>query len=89
MALHTRTHPEPVDGCFGCKAIGVGVQALQIRHGADPTRRVPVVREVGPTRGTVGGYHIRALGRPAGRDRPARRDRHQGQGHRDRMRGHT
>jgi hypothetical protein len=57
MALHSRTHPEPVDGCYGCKVIGVGVQALQIRHGADPTRRVPVVREVGPTRGTVGGYH--------------------------------
>lgn len=23
MALHQRTHPQPVDGCFGCKAIGI------------------------------------------------------------------
>ena len=23
MALHQLTHPEPVDGCFGCKVIGL------------------------------------------------------------------
>lgn len=23
MALHQRTHPVPVDGCFGCKVIGL------------------------------------------------------------------
>jgi len=23
MALHERTHPAPVDGCFGCKVIGL------------------------------------------------------------------
>lgn len=23
MALHHRTHPEPVEGCFGCKAAGI------------------------------------------------------------------
>lgn len=23
MALHQRTHPVPVDGCFGCKVIGI------------------------------------------------------------------
>lgn len=23
MALHERTHPVPVDGCFGCKIIGL------------------------------------------------------------------
>lgn len=40
MALHERTHPEPVDGCFGCKAIGVGVDTGKtvrtIRHPATP-----------------------------------------------------
>jgi hypothetical protein len=25
MALHLRTHPTPVDGCFGCKALSVSV----------------------------------------------------------------
>lgn len=24
MALHRRTHPTPVPGCFGCRVIGVG-----------------------------------------------------------------
>lgn len=25
MALHLRTHPEPVEGCFGCKAASVSI----------------------------------------------------------------
>lgn len=25
MGLHLRTHPEPVDGCFGCRAMGVSI----------------------------------------------------------------
>ena len=24
MALHTDHHPQPVDGCFGCKVLGIG-----------------------------------------------------------------
>jgi hypothetical protein len=26
MALHQQTHPEYVEGCFGCKAIGTAFQ---------------------------------------------------------------
>lgn len=57
MALHQRTHPTPVDGCFGCHVVGVGVQTLQIRHGPDPTRRVPIVADRGPSGGRETGHH--------------------------------
>ena len=57
MANHRDTHPQDVEGCFGCKALGLGVQTLKIRHGADPTRKVPVIREEGRSAGTVGGFH--------------------------------
>lgn len=59
MANHRDTHPVDVEGCFGCKALGVSVATLRIRHGADPVERVPVVREEGRLAGTVGGYHAK------------------------------
>lgn len=57
MASHRWKHPEPVDGCFGCKALGVGVQTLRSRYGPDPVRRMPVVADDGPLRGRPTGYH--------------------------------
>lgn len=58
MPLHRRkTHPEPVDGCFGCRVAGVGVQTQLIRQGADAVKKTPVVLDEGPRRGKVGGYH--------------------------------
>jgi len=57
MANHRNTHPDPVEGCFGCKALGIGVQTLQSRHGADPVQRVPVVADDGPRRGRPTGHH--------------------------------
>lgn len=34
MALHHETHPEPVDGCYGCKLVG-----LQVAPSAMPSRK--------------------------------------------------
>lgn len=57
MADHRRTHPDPVDGCFGCKALTVGVATLRSRHGVDPVQRIQVMAEDGPFRGRVTGHH--------------------------------
>lgn len=58
---HRDVHPVDVADCWQCR-MGVGrrssVAATQrIRHGADPTRRHDVIRDDGPLRGTVGGWH--------------------------------
>lgn len=53
---HRERHPAPVDGCDLCRWASVGVAGHRIRQGADPVRRVPVTREEGPLRGTVGGH---------------------------------
>ena len=55
MANHRDTHPTDVDGCFGCKALGVGYQGLQSRQGADPVQVVPVRGDVDGRR--VGEQH--------------------------------
>ena len=52
---HRESHPEPVEGCFGCQTLNVGVQTLQIKHGKNPIHNVPVIGEEGPRAGkTVG-----------------------------------
>ena len=28
MGIHLRTHPRPVDGCFGCKALGLTIYGV-------------------------------------------------------------
>lgn len=55
MANHRDHHPTPQPDCFGCRALGIGFQGLQSRHGADPVRLRPVVGEEGARAGrTVG-----------------------------------
>jgi hypothetical protein len=57
---HLDHHPEPVEGCFGCKVLGIGWQGKQSAAGgrrADPVERQPVVADDGPSRGRVVGAH--------------------------------
>jgi hypothetical protein len=61
---HRDSHPEPVDGCFGCRTLDVGVQTLQIKHGANPVQRVPVIADDGARAGqTVGKQDVHWDGR--------------------------
>ncbi len=65
---HTDRHPQPVDGCFGCKVDGIGYQGHMsrahdrtlIRQGVrpDPTRHHPVTADDGARRGQVVGKHV-------------------------------
>lgn len=56
----SRQRPHGPDcGCFGCHVGSLAVATKKIRHGADPVERVPVIREVGPLAGTVGGFHTK------------------------------
>jgi len=55
---HRVSHPEPVEGCFGCKVRNVGVQTLQIKHGKNPVQRVPVIADEGPRAGRAVGRHV-------------------------------
>lgn len=54
---HIESHPQPVEGCFGCRVSGVGVQTLQMRHGKDPVQKIPVVGDDGPRAGRTVGRH--------------------------------
>jgi hypothetical protein len=57
MADHRLAHPEPVDGCFGCRVLGIGFQGLQSRYGSDPVETKPVVGDEGSRSGRVMGEH--------------------------------
>jgi hypothetical protein len=54
---HLLSHPSPVPGCFGCKTLNVGVQTLQIKYGANPIQKVPVVADDGKRAGSKVGFH--------------------------------
>lgn len=57
MAHHRVAHPVDVEGCFGCRCLGIGYQGLQSRQGADPVQSVPVRADTGPAAGTTVGTH--------------------------------
>ena len=54
---HLITHPSPVAGCFGCKAISIGFQGLQSRQGKNPIQQVPVIADDGKRAGRPVGLH--------------------------------
>ena len=53
---HRSKHPEPVDDCFGCKALTIGWQGLKSSED-DPMRAVPVIAEEGVRGGKKIGTH--------------------------------
>ena len=54
---HRDKHPNPVEGCFGCKVQNVGVQTLQIKHGKNPVQQGPVIADDGKRAGKPVGFH--------------------------------
>lgn len=57
MADHRLAHPVAVDGCFGCKVMGVGFGRLKSTLGPDPIQKVPVRADEGRAAGQKIGVH--------------------------------
>jgi hypothetical protein len=58
--MHRDHHPSPVEGCFGCKVLGIGWQGKQSAAGgrrSNPIERRPVTADDGPAAGTTVGRH--------------------------------